>query len=100
MEYLAVINIMTGGVFGRNADPDKAVERAVREARGFARSLGGFKRDARVTVRVYAVKGDATIEDGAVYEDGVQLRVSRLYDVNPNEGRASWRLVPIPERST
>lgn len=87
--YFAVILFTVGGVYGADPNVNRACERAVREARDFAKGLGGFKPDALVKIGVYdstAVPEGENISygpDGVFGPDGNQLPFVGLYHAEP-----------------
>lgn len=54
--YFAPISFGAGGCWGAGDTPEQARDRACKEAMRFAAAFGGFKKDARLTINVYAIR--------------------------------------------
>jgi hypothetical protein len=51
-DFLAVVFIMGGSCYGRSKDRAKAIAACWREAKEFAKGLGGFKKGAQIKLNV------------------------------------------------
>ncbi len=53
--YFVPISFGAGGAWGSGPDSDTAIKNAMREARSFAKALGGFARGVRLDFIVYSL---------------------------------------------